>query len=133
MDRYRSAILIVDDEPDVCWALEHILVAEGLCVEKAATGREAVDLIESTPFRLIFLDAKLPDADGCKLARRIRTLAPATTIIIVSGYYYPDDPLIRQAVAEGVIHGFIGKPFVHSEVTKLLQPEGVQKAVGGGS
>ena len=120
MDRHKDAILIVDDEPDVCWALEHILAERDLRVEKAATGRQAIDLIKSTTFRLIFLDAKLPDAEGCRLARRIRALSPAATIIMVSGYYYRDDLSIQQAVAEGVIHGFIGKPFVHSEVTKLL-------------
>ena len=120
MDGCSDAILIVDDEPDVCWALEHLIAAKGVRVEKASTGKQAISLIKSTPFRLVFLDAKLPDAEGCELARRIRELSPAVSIIMVSGYYYPDDPAVRQAVAEGVIHGFISKPFVHSEVTKLL-------------
>ena len=120
MDRHKDAILIVDDEPDVCWALEHILAERDLRVERAATGRRAIDLVKSIAFRLIFLDAKLPDMDGRKLAGRIRALSPTTTIVMVSGYYYLDDPSIQQAVDEGVIHGFIGKPFVHNEVTNLL-------------
>jgi len=122
MHKHESAVLVVDDEPDVSWALERILAAEGLRVERAETGRQAIAAVTSMPFKLILLDAKLPDADGCELARTIRELCPAAAIVMVSGFYYRNDPSIRQALAEGVIHGFIGKPFCHSDVTKLLHP-----------
>ena len=62
-------LLIVDDEPDMCWALEHILEKNGFLTKKALSGGEALSLIESERFRLIFLDAKLPDIDGLELAR----------------------------------------------------------------
>ena len=65
-------ILIVDDEPDMCWALEHLLNQRGYVTRKALTAPEALILMERHRFACAFLDAKLPDMDGLELARRIR-------------------------------------------------------------
>ena len=114
-------LLIVDDEPDMCWALEHILEKNGFLTKKALSGGEALSLIESERFRLIFLDAKLPDIDGLELARQIRKIDPDIRIIIVSGYFYKDDMVIQKALEEGLIYGFIGKPFFHDEILKAVR------------
>ena len=113
--------LIVDDEPDMCWALEHILEKNGFLTKKALNGSEALSLIESERFQLIFLDAKLPDIDGLELAKQIRKIDPDIRIIIVSGYFYKDDVVIQKALEEGLIGGFIGKPFFHDEILKAVK------------
>ena len=113
--------LIVDDEPDMCWALEHILEKNGFLTKKALNGSEALSLIESERFRLIFLDAKLPDIDGLELAKQIRKIDPDIRIIIVSGYFYKDDMVIQKALEEGLIYGFIGKPFFHEEILETVK------------
>ena len=41
-----SMFLIVDDEPDMCWALQHILKKKGLVSKIAITGQEAHMLME---------------------------------------------------------------------------------------
>ena len=114
-------LLIVDDEPDMCWALEHILEKNGFLTKKALNGSEALLLIESERFQLIFLDAKLPDIDGLELAKQIRKIDPDIRIIIVSGYFYQDDMVIQKALEEGLICGFIGKPFFHDEILKAVK------------
>jgi DNA-binding NtrC family response regulator len=117
----RDLFLIVDDEPDMCWALEHILEKNGLESKKAFTGREALDLMEVNRFRVAFLDAKLPDIEGMELARQIRNRDPAVRIMMISGYFYRDDDAIQKAVTEGLINGFIGKPFDHDEILKAIE------------
>ncbi|MDP2046998.1 MAG: response regulator, partial [Deltaproteobacteria bacterium] len=57
-------ILIVDDEPDMCWALEHLLHKRGYVTRKALSAQEALKLMEEHRFACAFLDAKLPDMDG---------------------------------------------------------------------
>jgi CheY-like chemotaxis protein len=121
MGNKGEKFLIVDDEPDMCWALEHILEKNGFLTKKALSGSEALSLIESERFRLIFLDAKLPDIDGLELARQIRKIDPDIRIIIVSGYFYKDDMVIQKALEEGLIYGFIGKPFFHDEILKAVK------------
>lgn len=117
----NKLFLIVDDEPDMCWALEHILKKNAFLSKRALTGQEALNLIEADRFQLAFLDAKLPDMEGLELARRIRKRDPAVSIVIVSGYFYRDDDAIQKALAEGLISSFIGKPFDHDEILKAIE------------
>ena len=110
MKTKNDQVLIVDDEPDMCWALENILKKNGLRSKKASNGQEALALVEQNRFRLVFVDAKLPDVEGLLLADRIKEIDPFVPIVLVSGYYYRDDNDIQNARAKGLISGFIAKP-----------------------
>ena len=121
VDDRTVSFLIVDDEPDMCWALGHLLKKNGLCSKIATSGMDALQLMRNNRFPMAFLDAKLPDIDGLELARRIRRIDPAICIVMVSGYYYGDDAAIQQALSEGLIRGFIGKPYLHDEILKTLK------------
>ena len=114
-------ILIVDDEPDMCWALEHILNKRGYVTRQALSAREALKLMEEHRFACAFLDAKLPDIDGLELARCIRLIVPDIRIIMVSGYFYRDDVSIQEAIAQGLIVDFISKPFLQAEILRVLE------------
>jgi len=119
MEHEDKVFLIVDDEPDMCWALDSILKKNGFLSKKAFNGQDALKLIKENRFELIFLDAKLPDIEGLELARQIREIDPFIRIVIVSGYFYRDDIDIQQAMAEGSISGFIDKPFNHDDIVKI--------------
>ena len=121
MREQDNVFLIVDDEQDMCWALEHMLKKNGFLSKKALNGQEALTLVERNRFQLVLLDAKLPDIEGLELARRIRQIDPSTGIVMISGYFYGDDAGIQQALAEGLISGFIAKPFRHDEVMKVIE------------
>jgi CheY-like chemotaxis protein len=114
-------ILIADDEPDMCWALEHLLNKRGYVTRKALTALKALNLVEQHRFAWAFLDAKLPDMEGLELARRIRERAPDTRIIMVSGYFYRDDVSIQEAISQGIIIDFISKPFLQEEILRVLK------------
>jgi CheY-like chemotaxis protein len=114
----------VDDEPDMCWALEHLLHKQGFATQKALRAQEALNLLEQHPFACAFLDAKLPDMDGLELARRIRQIAPDTRIIMVSGYFYRHDVSIQEAISQGLIVDFISKPFLQAEIHRALMNPG---------
>ena len=120
MKNEDKLFLIVDDEPDMCWALEYLLKKIGFLSEKVLNGREALKLMKKNHFLLAFLDAKLPDIEGLELARRIREIDPSIGIVIVSGYFYRDDTDIRDALSEGLISGFIAKPFSHEEILEIV-------------
>jgi len=113
-------VLIVDDEPDMCWVLKTLLAERGFDFRIAQTGEAALRLVGSTKFRIALLDAKLTDMDGLELARRIQSMDPEIYIIMISGYYYTDDVDIQEAVEEGIVSGFIAKPFLHEDVIRIL-------------
>ena len=121
MEDRKGKFLIIDDEPDMCWALEHILEKNGGVARRALSGIEARAFIKSECFQLIFLDAKLPDIEGLELARQIREMDSKLPIILVSGYYYKDDVAVQKALDERLICGFIAKPFSTGEIITAIQ------------
>jgi CheY-like chemotaxis protein len=112
--------LIVDDEPDTCWALKHVLDEQGVRSRPALRAEQALEEVCRFPYALALLDAKLPDMDGLELARRIRALRPGIPIIVVSGYFYSDDPAIQEALGSGLIQGFVSKPFLHADIARSV-------------
>ncbi|MDP2975998.1 MAG: response regulator [Anaerolineales bacterium] len=120
MNKKQAPILVVDDEPEMCWILENIIRKAGLACITALNAREAIALTESNKFGMAFLDAKLPDIDGLELARKLRKTNAHLPIVIVSGYFYPDDPTIEGALQEGLIAAFVGKPFDHDEIVRII-------------
>lgn len=123
--------LIVDDEPDMCWALERILEPEGYSVHACTTAAEALETLQREPFDLVFLDAKLPDAEGAELCSRIKSIRKETCIFLLSGYFYQNDAAVRDLLRKGVIAGFLGKPFdaadVRDQARKALEAAGRKK------
>jgi CheY-like chemotaxis protein len=104
-------ILVVDDEPDMGWALGNILGPEGFAVATAVSGAGALELLAREAYTVAFVDAVLPDLDGIELAALIRQRSPYTAIILISGYFYAEDRAITEGLQKGLFVGFIAKPF----------------------
>ena len=113
--------LVVDDDPDICWALERVLAGLGAQCVRALDGQTALQAARLNRLTLALLDAKLPDIDGLELARNLRMADPGIVILVVSGYFYKDDPAIQAALEQRLIHGFIEKPFSHAEVIETVK------------
>lgn len=114
--RRRPHILVIDDEPDMCWALENILSHEGYQITTVTNGKEALELAKEERFKVIFIDAKIPDMDGIELSRQIKGMNPKAAIVMISGYFYREDKAIQEGLAQGLYAGFISKPFNLDEV-----------------
>jgi len=111
-------VLVVDDEPDVCWALKSAL-SSGYEVVTTYSGAEAASLLATGDYRLAFVDAKLGDMDGLELARRVSDLDLDTAVVLVSGYVAGDDDVVRQALESGLLKAFIPKPFSLEQIRRL--------------
>jgi two-component system, OmpR family, response regulator len=121
--------LIVEDEPGIGWAVTRLLESAGAAVLLAASAAGALEFIGQQAVSMIFLDVKLPDADGFELAGVIHRIQPGIPIVIISAYFYPDDPKVQQMLGQGVAQCFIAKPFRHAEVLSALR-ELAPKATG---
>lgn len=114
-------VLIVDDDPDICWALAHLLEAFPAHCIPAMDGQTAMQIVRNYSLSAVLIDAKLPDIDGLELARQIRTLHAETPIVLISGYFYQDDPAIQTSLQEKLISGFIEKPFSHERILNTME------------
>lgn len=117
----RPGILVVDDEPAVCWALARLFSIRGHCAQTVQSGGEALALLGQRRFSHVLLDAKLQDMDGLDLAGEVRRIDPRAVVLLISAYYYRDDPDIVRALRAGLIHGFIPKPFTHAEILRCVE------------
>jgi DNA-binding NtrC family response regulator len=100
---------VVDDEPQVAETLRDILVHEGLQVEVAENGRQALDLLmNGNRFDLIITDMKMPEMDGLELLRHVRQLKENLPVIVLTGAANFKNGL--EAIREGVFN-YISKPF----------------------
>lgn len=120
-------ILVVDDEPDMCWALENILRPAGYAVTTTVSGAEARELLTGERYAAAFVDAKLPDLDGLELATLIRHRSPHTAVILISGFFYREDEAINEGLQRGDFFGFVAKPFDLEEV-RLVASRAVERA-----
>lgn len=116
-------VLVVDDEPDVCWALQTLLTNHRFAVVAVGSGTEALLWFDrrQEACDLVLVDAKLPDMDGFELAQRIRAADGCRApVVMVSGYFYKDDLLVQNALHSGLIAGFVTKPFRHDEMLEVI-------------
>jgi len=121
MTEKRRTILIVDDEPDMCWALEELLKRMGFPTARAESGQKALGLAGRIPFRCAFVDAKLPDVEGIELVSHLRQLQPDLLVVLISGYFYEEDSQVQEWMKDGAIHRFISKPFLFEKVYQVLR------------
>jgi two-component system, OmpR family, alkaline phosphatase synthesis response regulator PhoP len=78
------SVLVVEDEQDIRELVSYHLLKEGYRVAGAATGEDAVKLIESQPPDLVLLDLMLPGMDGLSLCRQLRAdPKTANTLIVI--------------------------------------------------
>lgn len=114
-------ILVVDDEKDICWALEKGLRDEGVHISQVHRGEDAIQAVRGRSFDVAVIDVKLPGKNGIEISRGIRQLVPQLPIVMISGYHYEEDQPIRDGIRNGEFQGFISKPFELDAVSALLR------------
>jgi YesN/AraC family two-component response regulator len=75
-------------------------------ISEASNGQEALEKIETLHPDRIFMDIKLPGENGLELTKRIKTKFPDVTIVILSGYDYPE---YREAARRYKADHFLSK------------------------
>ena len=88
VDHVNWRILVVDDDPMVCLAIEACLKREGYEVIVAG-GREAgLAALEASTFDLMLIDIFMPRMRGFEPIRLFHERAPAIPLIAISGYSF---------------------------------------------
>ena len=102
-------VLVVDDELLIRWSISETLTAAGHEVTEAADAAAAVTaLVTSPPPEVVLLDYRLPDSDDLGLLTRIRRLAPAAAVIMMTAFGTPE---MTSAALELGAREVVTKPF----------------------
>ena len=79
-------ILIVDDEPAVAGSMAEFLRLNGCVATVANSGEEALQLVRTRAFDVVFTDYAMPGMSGSELAAKMRDARPALKIVMMTGY-----------------------------------------------
>lgn len=112
------SILTIDDENTTTAALELLFRDHGYDVNTAASGREAEALLARRWFDLVFLDLRLPDADGIALLKHIKCIAPETEVVLMSAHGSLDVTI--EAIKRGAFY-YLEKPFTFEQILLLTE------------
>lgn len=113
-------ILLVEDEPISQRVVQLMIEGVGHQVAIAASGKEALKLINANNYDLVFMDLGLPDTTGDQLTVKIRNSEHKNRdvpIIALTAHVFHNDK--KRCLAAGM-NGFLGKPIEHSDLVKTL-------------
>ena len=108
-------ILVVDDDPLVCKAIEVYLERNNFEVIVADGGEEGLRALEGTAFDLMIVDIFMPHMRGFESIRIFHERAPTVPLIAMSGYAFanltsPAPDFLRMALELGASR-CLRKPF----------------------
>ncbi len=110
-------ILVVDDEPMVQLLLSQTLEEAGHVVDIATNGADALELLRTHTYDLLFTDVHMPRLSGIDLVRAVRQSRPRMPIIVMDSY--PD--LFAESDVGAEAFALLAKPFDLCEVRRALQ------------
>lgn len=116
----EKIILVVEDNPDNMYVLDHLLTRKGFIVRQAARGEDALAQIERQRPALVLMDMQMPGMDGYAVVRALRQQPELATlpIIAVTASSMPGDR--EQTLAAGCTD-YVAKPINPRELLQLIQ------------
>lgn len=114
----EASIVVVDDEPSIRELLVASLHFAGFDVETAASGSEAIEVIERVHPDLIVMDVMLPDIDGFTVTRRIRQNGVVVPVLFLTARDDTQDKIMGLTVGGD---DYVTKPFSLEEVVARIR------------
>lgn len=113
----KQLVLVVDDEPAIVRLTRARLQADDLAVVTAASGTEALSLVDRERPDLVILDVMMPEMDGFETLRRIRQHSTVPVIMLTARGSDPD----KLRGFEFGADDYLTKPFNPDELAARVQ------------
>ncbi len=113
----KYQILVVDDEPTVCKAIQMMLNHFGHEVHTADGGAAALALFATRPFDLVITDYSMPEMKGDQLVIHIRRRQPDQRIILATAFA---EDFLAHAKSGHHVDFVLTKPFSLEELRAAI-------------
>jgi DNA-binding response OmpR family regulator len=115
-------ILVVDDDPTTCALTTTVLEREGYRTRYCTSGKEALEVIETTPVSLVLLDVVMPTMDGFDVCARLRATEKGKRlpVILLTGR---DDMDTRLEGIQSGVSEFLAKPVTRHELVARVRAQ----------
>jgi CheY-like chemotaxis protein len=119
-----TRVLIVDDDPMVCAAIEVCLERHGFDVTTADGGEAGLRALEDAGFDLMLVDIFMPHMRGFESIRIFHERAPSVPLVAMSGYAFanldlPAPDFLRMALELGAMR-CLRKPFTPGALLAIV-------------
>ncbi|MBR6451118.1 MAG: response regulator, partial [Lachnospiraceae bacterium] len=132
----EARILVVDDTPVNHTVLKELLKKTQVIIDCAYSGKECIDMVQHESYDLIFLDHMMPDPDGLRTLKKIRSDARSlnqdTTAIVLTANAIAGS---RQFYLDAGFADYLCKPVPSKsleETVKKYLPQGKIKPAAEG-
>jgi CheY-like chemotaxis protein len=124
----KDSILLVDDDPEVAWALGRYFTRAGFAVTTCGDGEEAISLLESEVFDSVITDIQMPRLNGLALVDWLRANQPGVRVVVITAF---GGPSIRHlSIRKGAIL-YLEKPVDPDLLAEALFSSREEKAFSG--
>lgn len=110
-------ILIVEDEPDMCFLLNIFLSGKGIQMDHVHSLHMAREYFSTEIPDVLILDNQLTDGFGVDLVPHIKQEYPSMKVIMISG----TDGAVKDFAMENGIDIFLEKPFSKSDIMSAIK------------
>jgi DNA-binding NtrC family response regulator len=114
----KPNILLVDDEKDICMALNILLTKEGYAVKEAYNGEQALEQIKKENFDVVMTDIKMEKMDGFEVLKQVQKVSPETVVIMMTAFASVGSAV--EAMRAGAAD-YITKPFLNDEIRMTIK------------
>jgi len=113
----KPAVLVVDDEPDLCELLSITLQRMNLEPRTAATVGAAQRMLKTERYDLCLTDMQLPDGDGLELVKWMQQYSPSVPVAVITAHGNMETAV--KALKLGAFD-FVSKPLDLAGLRKLV-------------
>ncbi|WP_152049607.1 response regulator [Tautonia marina] len=114
---HKPCLLVVDDEPEVCNSVSHLL-RHKYHVLRAHSAAEAIELMAQHEVEIIMTDQRMPEVSGVEMLQKVKSRYPEAIRMLFTGY--ADINSVIAAINQGHVYRYLSKPW---------QPEELEAAV----
>ena len=111
-------LLIIDDEPSICWGLKKLAESIGHAARTASSAEQGLKEAARSPNAdVIFLDVRLPGRDGLSAMSELRELLPDSPIVVMTAHGELETAV--TAIRNGAFE-YLTKPFDLTTAERLI-------------
>lgn len=120
MNDQNMHVLVVDDDPDILWAMDKRLKQAGFNVVTCQDGQQAYDELEKRRFDALITDVMMPKLNGLALLDWVKTNRPNLKTVVMTAF---DSPSVRRLSLGSGASMVLGKPADTDVIIEALNAE----------
>ena len=114
----KNSVMVIDDEKIVGDMARLALEQDGFEVETFLSGEPALARLQQRSFDVVVTDLKMKGIDGMEVLRTVRSLYPATKVIMITAFANLDTAI---EALRGDVHDFFPKPIKIKELKASIR------------